>query len=109
VKRADKGRAVARYIGSRSGIPDLAYAMVDSQIHAPSPYRILVTTDRKNDRFFAAVSDGFDNGGMSFVVRYDAEISELAAAPVGMTLETFSHLLNAHYEAVVLPRLRGGE
>lgn len=104
--RHDKGRQAARYLGSHSGIPSLGYS--EGIIAAPSEYLLTVSTIRSNDAVFASVREHEDD------MRLHAHIKTTRAntidnAPVGMTLRTFAVLLGAHYDSVVLPRIKRGE
>lgn len=105
--RADKGKAVARYILGHTGIPGVAFAGSTNDIIMPLPYFADVTTARKlqlwHDRIAAPAGEG--SLSHNIAIRYDNNMASVADAWVGMTLHQFVPLLTAHYDHVVRPRI----
>ena len=99
MKRADKGRAVTRYLGAASGIPLLHWDGATSMVEAPYPYWGKVVTDAATWRFFEYLKEMPDNG-VPFVIRYDKFLDSVADAVVGTRLSTFAGLLGTHYDTI---------
>ena len=99
LKRSEKGTRIARYLTGHAAIPNISYHMEGGrvEIELPRPYSINVTTDNKNERFFAQVRAVADQD-LAFTIRYDATIPSVDNAVVGMTLRDFAILLKSHYE-----------
>lgn len=104
-----KSASLARFIGSRTGIINVTREKGTSRIlMGRTPYRMTVTTSRSHNATLAALNDLRGPLRGEFVVKtYGAERTEDFI--VCMTLETFAPLLEAHYNTVVLPRLKEGE
>ena len=98
MKRADKIRAVRRYLVSSTGIPSIYWDGVSSTLDAPLPYAFTVSTDGSAWRFFESVKQDIP-GRLPFTIRYDAHINNVDSSVVGMRLYDFAPLLKAHYEA----------
>lgn len=96
MRRADKGRAIARYLIGRVGIPTLRWDGTSSEVLSPPPYRFYVTTDAASWRFWKYIKDD----PKAFVIRYDKFIDDIDHAVVGMTLETFALLLKDNYDNI---------
>ena len=98
--RTDKGRALARYLTGKTGIPFLSWNGPQSQVDAPFPYKIEVTTSRKLQNWHDLIrEDSPQNLEMKFVIRYDNGMESLEHAWVGMQLHTFVQLLQDNYQA----------
>lgn len=95
--RADKGRALNRYLTGSTGIPFLTWNGMT--IEAPAPYRFSVTTSR-------SVQNWIDNIRLTnsdqphMAIRYDYNMNSVADAWVGMRLGAFVPLLTAHYNSI---------
>jgi hypothetical protein len=94
-KRADKGRAVARYIATEGGIPNAAFNGLGNWIELPHPYHAKVVTDRSLGRIFEYLPEVKDIG---FVIRYDGNMKTVSDATVTMRIDAFAALLKNHYE-----------
>jgi len=92
-KRADKGRAVARYIASEAEIP-AKYEGVGNWINLPYPYEGKIVTDRSIARIFEYLPQVKNLG---FVVRYDGNMPTVGDATVTMGISVFTELLKSHY------------
>ena len=99
MSRASKAAAVARYLGSRSGIPLVSVDKGTNTINAPAPYGFIVTTDASSSRYWAHIKD-LPEIGIHAVIRYDKHIRELEDAVVGIRLSTFTTLLETHYNTI---------
>lgn len=99
MKRADKTRAVVRFLISRTGIPLISWDGIGNKIDAPPPFGFVMSTDAAGWRFFQYVRE-LPRDGIHAVVRYDAHIDGVNNAVVGMSLETFATLLESHYNRV---------
>lgn len=97
MSRADKGRAIARYLTGSSGIPLISWDTASGDLLAPSPYFFTATTDAASWRFWEKVKDLPDKK-VSAVIRYDKWIDNTADAVAGIRLSTLGVLLSAHYE-----------
>lgn len=95
-RRSDKGRAIARYLTGRTGVPFIRWE--NNGIAAPYPYVIHAITDMKIERFREALNK--PTQGLNIVVRYDGLINDLNDAWVGMRLDDFVVLMQAHYESI---------
>lgn len=104
--RHDKGRQAARYLTGHSGIPSLHYD--NGFIAAPFEYLLTVSTNRTNDALIAAVREYEDDMRLHAHIKV-TRATTIDNAPVGMTLRNYARLLGAHYDAVVLPRIRRGD
>jgi hypothetical protein len=104
-----KASSLARYIGSHSGIINVTHERGSGRISmGRTPYRMLITTARSNNKAMENINSLRGTLKGWFVVKsYGAERTEDFI--VSMTLETFAPLLEAHYNTVVLPRLQEGE
>lgn len=94
-KRADKGRAVARYIATEGGIPTAAFNGMGNWIELPYPYHAKVVTDRSLGRITEYLQQVTDIG---FVIRYDGGMQTVSDATVTMRIDAFAALLKHHYE-----------
>jgi len=94
-KRADKGRAVARYIAAEAEIP-AKYEGVGNWIELPYPYQGKIVTDRSLNRIFQYLPEVKNLG---FVVRYDGNQPTVGDATVTMGISVFTELLKSHYRA----------
>ena len=90
MKRADKTRAVTRFLTAYSGIPLISWDNTSLHLDSPQPYRFVVSTDATAWRFFAHVKD-LPESGIPAVVRYDKYIDNINDAVVGMKLPTFTN------------------
>lgn len=99
MRRADKTRAVVRFLISRTGIPLISWDGIGKKIDAPPPFGFVMSTDAAGWRFFQNIRE-LPRDGIHAVVRYDAHIDGVNNAVVGMTLETFVLLLESHYNKV---------
>lgn len=95
-RREEKGRAVARYLTGRTGIPFIRWEQ-GRNIDAPYPYKITLVTEAKIEGFREALNT--PRSGLNIVVRYDGFIDNIDNAWVGMSLQDFVYLLQAHYES----------
>lgn len=99
MRRLDKGKAVTRYIATRTGIPTLFFRGNDNEIEAPPPYRFAVSTDaswRRLGSYLRALPED----SISAVVRYDKFVEGgIDDAIVAMRLSAFVKLLESHYVA----------
>lgn len=95
--RRDKGKAVARYLTGRTGIPSLHWAGVDNSIDAPAPYVIDLTTSRKLQNWHDSIRE--EGQGIRIAIRYDGSMDSVEQAWVGISLRDFAPLLQAHYES----------
>ena len=94
--RANKGRAVTRYLTGSTGMPSLLWDGIRGSIEAPHPYSIDVTTSRKLQNWHDLLRE--EHKGIRIAIRYDRNMDSVAQAWVGMTLQDFAPLLQAHYE-----------
>jgi hypothetical protein len=99
VSRADKGRAVARFLMSRSGIPMISWDTEIKDIAAPTPYYFSVTTDAENWRFWKHMKELPDDR-IAAVIRYDKYLDSINNAVAGVPLPTLTRLLACHYETI---------
>jgi len=97
-RRRDKSLALTRYLTGSSGIPGLHWSGT-SEIDAPSPYRISLTTARKLDEWHDAIRFS-DDDKPHMLIRYDYSMDSPADAWVAMRLHNFIPLLTAHYETL---------
>ena len=97
--RADKTRAVSRYLTAYSEIPLISWDGHSNVLDSPAPYRFVVSTDATSFRFFAGVKD-LPSTGISAVIRYDKFLDNIEDAVIGMKLPTFTSLLSAHYGTI---------
>ena len=95
--RANKGRAVTRYLTGSTAIPSLLWDGIRGSIEAPSPYVIDVTTSRKLQNWHDLLRE--EHKGTHIAIRYDKGMDSIDQAWVGMTLRDFAPLLQAHYES----------
>lgn len=104
-----KAASAARFLASRAGIIGVTHERGTQRIlMGRTPYRVLISTARSHNRTqeLLAALRGHLRG--SFIITtYGAERTEDFI--VSMTLEEFAPLLEAHYNTVVLPRLKEGE
>ena len=98
MSRADKCRAVNRFLTSRSGIPALMWDG-DSTIRGVPPYQFKIMTDAANWRFWEAMK-ALPDDGITGVIRYDKFVGSLNDAVVGVKLPTFAVLLAKHSESI---------
>jgi hypothetical protein len=94
-KRADKGRAVARYIATEGGITTAKFEGIGNWIEMPHPYNAKVVTDRSLARIMEYLPEVKDIG---FVIRYDGNMKTVRDATVTMRIDAFAALLKTHYE-----------
>jgi len=94
-KRADKGRAVARYIATEGGIPTAHFDGNGNWINLPYPYTAKVVTDRSLSRIGEYLGQ---LTGFGFVIRYDGMMKTVGDATVTIGIESFAELLKTHYE-----------
>jgi hypothetical protein len=98
MSKTSKGASVSRFLTGTTGIPLLTWDYGQSEISAPPPYHIKVTTDAASWRFWKIVADLPQ--GISFVVRYDKYIHGVEDAVVGIRLSALAPLLEAHYNTI---------
>lgn len=99
MSRANKGRAVVRYLTGSSGIPLISWDTVSNDVSAPTPYFFTVTTDAVNWRFWQRVKELPDKQ-IAAVIRYDKYIDNTADAIAGIRLSTLGQLLSVHYKTI---------
>jgi len=97
--RRDKGLALARYMTGTSGIPGLSWEGLHSEITAPPPYQIDVTTSRSLENWHDLIR-GIDGDQPHMAIRYDNSLSDVSQAWVAMRLSGFIPLLTAHYNTM---------
>lgn len=99
MSRANKGRAVTRYLIGSSGIPFISWDTSIKDISAPNPYFFTVTTDAVNWRYWQKIKELPDKQ-ISAVIRYDKYIDNTADAIAGIRLSTLGKLLAVHYQTI---------
>ncbi len=103
VSRLERGNRVARYVTGHAAIPGISYEYDTSDLTAPFPYRLKVTTGAQHWRFMEAVAQ-MPQSSIGAVIRYDKYIDTVDQAVVGIQLEAFCRLLKAHYETTHIGR-----
>jgi hypothetical protein len=96
--RRDKGRAVANFLRTRTGIPEVTWLPDQSRIYAPHPYMFDVYTLGSLSKHAEAVA-ALPTVGMPAVVRYDRHLESLDDAWITFRLATGAKLLEAHYNS----------
>ena len=96
--RRDKGRALTRYLTGATGIPFLHWNGIHSQIDAPYPYVIDVTTSRALANWHDQIRELGDLTHMA--IRYDNSLPDVSHAWVAMKLSGFVPLMTAHYQTM---------
>lgn len=96
--RTDKGRSVANYLRTRTGIPSVRWVPSDG-ITVERPYSFALVSDRSLWRFSEAMR-ALPTTGLPMVVRYDAHIESVDDAWVAMRLAAAAPLLTLHYEQI---------
>jgi hypothetical protein len=100
VRRLDKGKAVTRYISTRTGIPTLYFDASNNQIDSPPPYRFAVSTDASWCRLGSYLKN-LPEDSISAAVRYDKFVEGgIDNAVVAMRLSTFVQLVECHYNTI---------
>lgn len=100
MNRRDKGKAVTRYIATRTGIPSLFFDVTSNAIDAPPPYQFAVSTDGAWWRT-AAYLNGMRDDRLGAVVRYDKFLEGgIDNAIVCMRLSAFVTILESHYNTI---------
>ena len=98
MKRAEKVRAVARYLLGNTGIPFIKEIPQQNQLEMPRPYAALVTTDGSLQRFWAS-GYALERDLISFAVRFDNRLQQVDDSLVLMRLDNFVKLLAAYHES----------
>ena len=93
--RADKGRAIVRYLLGHTGIPALRWT--PNGVESPPPYNITILTAARMEDWRIAMN-ARPKSGINIVVRYDGYVDGLENAWVGMRLSEFVPLLKLHYD-----------
>lgn len=97
--KKDKGTALTRYLTGTTGIPFLCWNHHFSQIDAPYPYTINVSTSRKLENWYSVIR-AIEGDMPRMVIRYDNSLPDVSHAWVGMKLSGFTPLLTAHYNSI---------
>jgi hypothetical protein len=105
--RRDKVLAVARLLRAGSGITGIASD--GSTIEGPHPYGFTFFTGREQVPFMRSILSMPKTGTHMHVWYTTGAHQGPQDALVTMRLGEFLPLLEAHYNAEVLPRLKGGE
>lgn len=97
MKRAEKVRAIVRYLTGHTGITPIREIAHQNRLDVPRPYAVIVTTDGSLQRFWAA---GYELGrdGISVAIRFDNRLQQVDDSMVLMRLDTFVKLLTAYHE-----------
>lgn len=96
--RADKGRALARYITGTTGIPFVAWE--GTGIASPYPYQVSVTTSRALVNWHRDIHE-LSSDKPHMAIRYDNSLPDVSHAWVAMTLGGFAPLWKAHYDTTI--------
>jgi hypothetical protein len=100
MKRKDKIRAVKRYIVANTGIPGIMEDGNTSDLLAPWPYKIRVSTSHSMDRINKYVRLEARRDMIDFAVRYDMDIETVDSAIVHIPLETFTQILSVYHQHI---------
>jgi hypothetical protein len=95
--RADKGRALSRYITGHTGMPLLHWN--GTTIESPPPYKFEVTTSRSLENWHNLIR-GIEGYNPHMAIRYDNTLPDVSHAWVAMQLSGFVPLLTAHYKSI---------
>ena len=98
MKRADKVRAIKRFLIANTGIPGIREQPRSNELDAPYPYRIRVFTNHSNEPINRYIKHEARRDMIDFGVRFDMDIPSPADALVVMPLSTFTQLIKTHYE-----------
>lgn len=98
MKRAEKVRAVARYLTGHTGIPFIKEIPHQNRLETPRPYAVLVTTDGSLQRFWAAGYE-LERDLISFAVRFDNRLQQVDDSMVLMRLSEFVKLLAVYHDS----------
>lgn len=104
----DWGRSLTRLLTTRAGIPTLKWEWAGRRIDAPAPYVFEATSARGLTRIILDTK-ALPRLPAVGVLFWKCEERGTDDGLVLMRTDTFAELLQAHYEAVVLPRQRGAE
>lgn len=96
--RRDKGRAVANFIRTRTGIPEVVWLPDQSRIFSPYPYSFDISTIGSLSKHAEAVA-ALPTVGLPAVIRYDRHLESVDDAWITFRLAAGVKLLTAHYES----------
>lgn len=95
--RADKSKAVVRYLTGHTGIPLLGWNGT-GRLESPAPYVIDLTTSRKLENWHNLLR--VESKPVTVAIRYDNDLPSIDQAWVGMQMTSFIPLITAHYESI---------
>ena len=109
--RDGKGKAVASFIRTRTGIPDVTWASSDSRILLPYPLGFEVVTSRNAMALRERVTalPEHNGGEITGVIRIDQWTPSTAEAWVVYRLDTATQLVRNYYDTAIRPRLESTE
>lgn len=109
--RDTKGKSIASFIRTRTGIPDVTWQSPDSRILLPYPLGFEVVTSRNADALRERVTGlpEHNGGEMHGVIRYDQWTPTPAQAWVIFRLDTATQLVRNYYDTAIRPRLESTE
>ncbi len=97
--RNDRGRALARYIQTRTGVPYSLWDLRGGVIELPPPYGFSVITDRSLQRFSDTMR-ALPESGLPGVIRYDGDLRSIHEAWASFRLDHACVLIEAHANTI---------